>query len=510
MSVKKKLELLRRKQQVIDGLPHLYGFDWYGFQKDFIDTDKEWQFLTCANQIGKTTVLLAKLVHLATDQTRWAKCWKDRPQLFIYLLPSQKLHDENCLTKWLDVLPKNEYKDDDYYGWEWEKRGKNYLGINFKNGVRLVFKSFGMKTQNLQSLSASVIAFDEEPDKDLVPEVQTRTQAIRVAEGNMENAYGGFKLFVFTATKSQEYFRKIMEERGKRETFPVSQGNVFKKCVSLFDCQKHVSGKPSRWTDEAINRIIKSLPTDAEIKRRVYGRFQATEGLIYQSFSTERNVIDEKPFIPDDFYYFCGIDYGAGGSAHPSAIVFTAVAPDYSYGYVTDIWVGQGEVTTCSDVVDKYISMAAGKNVVNVYYDFAAKDLHTFAQRRGIAFLRANKNHKIGEDLLNALFKQNMLKIFRDDQSSHILVSQLSSMVRGKINKTNDDAPDALRYCISSINWDFTNSQGIQKIEKALSPKRPNSYRLRDGRMWPREKDDSEYFAEQEESEWAGYIDEFY
>ena len=512
MSLKKKVEILRKMKRMEHELPHLYGFDLYPYQREFLNTTKEWQFLCAANQIGKTTTLLLKLVALATDKTLWKKLWVDQPQLFLYLLPNQKLHNENALTKWVSVLPRGEKREDDYYGWEWEKRGKDFLGINFNNGLRIRFLSYGQNIHSLQNLSAHVIAFDEEPNWDIVPEVQTRTSAIRVADGNIAHAYGGFKIFGFTATKSQTYFREILEERGENERFPVSQGNVYKRTVSLYDCKKHASGAPSQWTEEKIEKIKSSLPTEAEIKRRVYGRFQASEGLVYQSFEMTRNTIDHKVELPPTWGYYGGIDYGAGGTSHPSAIVLVAVDPEYHKAYVTDCWLGLGELTTCDDVILKYMEMIKKKNVIMSHYDWAAKDLHTFATRRGVSLFKANKDRDKGRNILNALFKSGMLKIEATDYFNNRLISEIGGLtdkIHKKHQSAQDHLTDALRYAVSSIPWDFTNPTDTKlKVEIAHTLK-GNRVRLRSGRMSYLTKDEGPQSIESELHEWGDLFEEF-
>jgi phage terminase large subunit-like protein len=508
----KKIALEKRKKYIQDSLPHLYGFDWYPYQKEFLKVNKEIQVLCCANQLGKTTILLAKLVKLATGVKDWPKIWADKPQTFIYMLPNQKLHDENARTKWVSVLPKHEFEDHPDYGWKWLKRGKAYTGIEFNSGVTILFLSYGQTVTNMQNISAHVIAFDEEPDSEIVPEVQTRTSAIKVAQANRKNAWGGFKIFAFTPTKSQNFFREVLEETGPKERWPVSQGNVWKKCVSLFECKKHSSGRVSIWTEKKINSIIKSLPTEAEVKRRVYGRFQASEDLVYPQFTRTHNILEYIPPL-NGYQFYAGIDYGSGGTGHPSAIVFVAVNPDYTRAYVTDCWIGENILTTCSDVIDKYRSMIRGREIVNAYYDWGAKDLHTFAMRAGMNLMKANKDNKIGEDILNALFKNQMLTVCTTDYDSNLLCTQLTTFVKKRHkNKTFDDLIDALRYAVSSIPWDFQNSEGVtheaeQQI-KQFGSKR-SKWKYRDGtQIWPDETEQEPHYSS-ELQQWSGLFDEF-
>lgn len=507
----KKIALEKRKQYIKDSLPHLYGFDWYPYQKEFLKVNKEIQVLCCANQLGKSTILCAKIVKLATDVKEWSNLWVDKPTTFIYLLPNQKLHDEAARTKWLSVLPKNEFEDHETYGWKWIKRGKSYLGIEFNSGVTCLFQSFGQSNTNRQAISASCVVFDEEPDVEIIPEVQTRTSAIRIAQANRKNAWGGFKIFAFTPTKSQNFFREVLEEVGPKERWPVSQGNVWKKCVSLFECQKHVSGQRSIWTDKKIQSIISALPTDAEVKRRVYGRFQASEDLVYPQFSTSKNTIEYIPPL-EDYHYYAGIDYGAGGTSHPSAIVFVAVKPDYTQAYVTDCWIGEGILTTCSDVIDKYRAMVRGRSVVNAYYDWAAKDLHTFATRAGLNLMKANKDHKIGEDILNALFKNNMLTICAVDYDANLLGTQLLTFVKKRNKRAEfNDLIDSLRYAVSSIPWDFESKGGITHAGKSNIKKTGRDQRrYRDGRLiYPDESQASGSYFDEELGEWNQLFTQF-
>lgn len=509
MSVEKRLEILREKKRIREGLPHLYGFDLYPYQKEFIEQTFEWSFLCCANQLGKTTAMLIKLVTLATDQKLWKKCWVDRPKTLIYFLPNQKLHDENARTKWMDVLPRGDFKYDDYYGWEWEKRGKNHLAINFKNGTKIILLSYGQKVDNLQNISAHVICFDEEPSHHIVPEVQIRTAAIKVAKTNSSKAFGGFKIFGFTATKSQKYFKDILEGVGDQEKMPVSNGNVWKKQVSLYDCQHHISGEPSQWTDEKIAAVIKSLPTEADIKRRVFGKFQISAGLVYQSFDSTKNVLETRLKIPDTYRYYAGIDYGGGGTSHPSAIVLVAVNSRYNQAYVTDVWIGQGEITTADDVVEKYIAMTRNKTITQAFYDWGAKDLHTFAIRKGIQLFKANKDHKIGESVLNSLFKSETLKIINDTVFSTQLINEFLSFNTAVAKRVADDhGIDALRYAVSSIPWDFSNLDGRKELKEVLeTTHNPNSVMTRTGRrtMFSREGDHTDGYDEQRE--WADLFD---
>ena len=86
----------------------------------------------------------------------------------------------------------------------------------------------------------------------------------------------------------QEFWRKVIEPKpGEREIFP----EAWKKQVSIFDCQYYDDGTPSQWTTERIHRTISMCRSDAEVQRRVYGKFVKDSGLKYQQFDRSRNVV---------------------------------------------------------------------------------------------------------------------------------------------------------------------------------------------------------------------------
>ena len=122
--LQKRKELNAKIIAIRKELPHLYGFDLYPWQDDFLNSNKEYQFICAANQIGKSTILCIKNVRLATDQELWKRIWVKPPKLLAYFLPSQKTHEENVGTKWREVLPRGRFRHDDVYGWEWIKEGK--------------------------------------------------------------------------------------------------------------------------------------------------------------------------------------------------------------------------------------------------------------------------------------------------------------------------------------------------------------------------------------------------
>lgn len=475
MSVAAYRELIKRKKHLAESLPHLYGFSLYQHQQDLLNCRKEFMFNCSANQVGKSMGILLKLVTTALDQDLWKELWHKNPRSFWYFLPSQKLHNEMVL-KWEDVLPKNEFQNDPYYGWEWDKRGKDTVGIVFKNGLRIFFKSYSMDVHKaMQSASVDFVAFDEEPPSEYVSEVITRTQAIRPSAKQLEigNAFGGYKLFSFTATRSQPYFRDIFEGKGEQERFPVAtMSNVWKNHTTLYDCQQFVDGTPTIYTDKKIQSIIESCPTDRDVQIRVFGRFMASDGLLFKSFNEKVNTVDKKPIISSSWNFYAGLDYGSSGhGGHESSISIVAVSPNYTQAVLYDCWVSKKETMTADGLVRKFIEMTRNIDITQAYYDWACPDIATFAQSYGLTMLKANKKQD-GYITLNSLFQNKMLKIPMDVDDAVYLVKELLTLTEGQSKRNRqDDLADSLRYAISSIPWDFANPNNVVEELKELEYK---------------------------------------
>lgn len=463
---RQQLKLLQMQYDLEQGLPHLYGFPWYKWAKEFFESTNRENFLTAANQASKSSTMIRKFIHWATEPKLWTKLWPSLingqvPNQFWYMYPTQEVATIEFETKWLPLfLPRNKYKDHPQYGWkdEWDKG--MIRNITFNSGVTIYFKTYSQKAKDLQTGTVYLIGLDEECPVDLLPELQARL-----------NATDGYLCSVFTATMGQLYWEQVMERRGKQDE---RHKDALKLTVSLFDCLTYEDGSASHWTEDKIRRAIARCPNEAEVQRRIYGRFVKSQGLMYESFSLEKNTVDGHP-LPEHWHIYSGVDVGSGGmSGHPAAIIFVAVSPDYKRGRVFKGWRGDGVPTTSEDILNKYRELLGKLRPIQQTYDYAAKDFFTIASRKGLSFTRADKDRAVGIGLLNTLFKTEMLKIHSNDGELQKLISELSTLsVTADKRKASDDMIDALRYCIASIPWDFSDievsseSEALKEIPKA-------------------------------------------
>ena len=491
--------MLEAKERLKRGLPHLYGFPHYQWSREFFESRNKNQFLCAANQIGKSSSMIRKCIHWATEESLWPQLWPTRPKLFFYLYPDKNVATVEYKNKWVkEFLPRDEFKKDPKYGWKSVMQNSKIDSIEFNSGVTISFKTYSQDDQSLQASSVHVVACDEELPYHLYEELSRRRSA---------PAIKGYFMMVFTATLAQEFWRLCIEERGKYETFR----EAFKKQVSMFDCLKYEDGSPTLFTEEHIKEQIALCSSDAEVQRRIFGRFVNDSNKVFEGFSRARNVKPDHP-LPSSWYIYTGIDLGSGGKKnHPAAICFVGVKPDYTEGRV---FLGRrldGIETTAGDVLNTYRQMRGNMRPVLQCYDWESRDFYTIACRLGESFVPAEKARSVGEGLLNTLFKHNMLSIYESDENWK-LVHELENLKRST-SKENafDDFADSLRYAISRIPWDFsgidTSKTPVKITEEKEEPTNPRERFYKGLDQKPDEFDlvESDFDEANEAYEYYGY-----
>lgn len=450
--ISEEIELLEQKTELMYGLPYLYAWKHYRWSREFFESRNKLNFLTAGNQLGKSSIAIRKCIHWATDKSLWKELWQVEPKQFWYLYPSRDVVNFEFKLKWSQFLPRGKFKDDHKYGWRELKDHGDTVAIQFNTGVTVVFKTYSKSSQNLQTASVDCVFCDEELPDSLYNEIAMRL-----------NANSGYFHLVFTATLGQDLWRKTMEPRsGEVEMFP----QAAKWTVSLYDCLQYEDGTNSPWTIEKIREIEAKCKSEAEILKRVHGRFIMVEGRKYPSFNPTKHVKPWHP-IPENWLIYSGVDIGSGGEkGHPSAIVFVAVRPDYRAARVIAGWRGDGVETTDSDVVLKYIEMKKKYNikVVAQYYDYASKDFEIISRRMGESFLKADKSKEKGDGIINVLFKNDMLFIYEDDELIK-LANELSVLTEAQsrvVRKAQND------FCFIAGTKIKTNN-GNRNIEEIIA-----------------------------------------
>lgn len=373
----------------------------------------------------------------------WEKLWPGKtPNLFWYFYPDFNTATDEFETKWHEFLPREEMKDHPKYGWTAEYERKQIKALVFRSGVRVVFKAYSQKAQNLQAGSVYAMFLDEECPVHILPEIQLRLTATK-----------GYLRAGFTATLGQDYWRRVFEPSTRDEELHM---HAWKRQVSMYDCMYFEDGTPSHFTKDVIEKVIQKCGSKTEEMRRVWGKFVKSGGLKFESFDLQKNTVEPHP-LPRSWATYAGIDYGSGGeTGHPAAIAFVGVSPDGKAARVFKAWRGDDIITTAGDIILKYLEMKGGMNVTHAAYDVSAKDLHTIASSYGLTINPANKKQDQGTELLNTLFRNEMLKVQRGDTETEKLVVELSSVLKAT-SKTvaRDDLADAVRYACMAVPWNW-------------------------------------------------------
>jgi hypothetical protein len=387
--------------------------------------------------------MIRKCIEWATNKELWPELWPhSEPNQFWYFYPNYDVATSEFYTKWKLFMPKGSFANDPTYGWSPNIDRKQIKSISFNSGVTVYFKAYSQKVEDIQAGTVYAIFADEEMPLEFLPECQLRMAAV----------YGYFHMG-FTATLGQDYFRRTIQPEGPDEEL---HPDALKLQISMYDCLTYEDGTPSHWTLEKIRKVEQTCGSKTEVLRRVHGKFVVSGGLKFESFDREKNTTPPHP-IPKSWLIYSGVDIGTGGErGHPAAIVFVAVSPDYRRARVFKAWRGDGLLTTVNDILEKYIELRGPMRPIVESYDFASKDFHTVASQRGFSFIGANKKQDIGTDSINALFKNEALKIQRGDSELEKLCVELTSVLKNS-NKTmaKDDLVDALRYAIMAISFDW-------------------------------------------------------
>lgn len=472
--IQKEWERLNELERRMD-LPFIYGWKWYGWAKKFFDSTNRINLLCAANQISKSSTQIRKCINWATDVTLWPSLWSRRPVQFWYLYPTGKQVDAEFETKWSLFLPQGEMKNDPVYGYTVDRKRGGVQAIHFNSGVHVYFKTYNQDAQALQSGTCDAIFCDEELPVDLYSELMFRLSA----------SHGYFHM-VFTATLGQEYWRQVMEPRdGEDELLP----QAFKQTVSLYDSQYFEDGTASHWTSARVKEIEDRCVSMAEVQKRVHGRFIVVGGRKYEQYDVHRHI-KEAHRVPPNWHIYAGADPGSGGkiseeaafSAGPNsatknrrphypALIYVAVAPDFKKGRVFLGWIGDdGGRYTAGDVVDNHMRLVKEHKLklAGRAYDFASRDFYEIALRNGETWTKANKSHGDGEQILNTLFKFDMLMLY-DTPEVRKLSNELSTLQKETIKRNAmDNLCDALRYCVLNIPWDWTAIEEKLKVDPEL------------------------------------------
>ena len=470
MSRMKNLDPITFQQSIIknrikelrDDLPHLYGWGWYSWAKEFFESRNRMNLLCAANQIGKSSSAIRKNIEWACNKKLWPELWDTTPKQFWYFLPSDSVATIEVEKKWVpEFLPRGDMKNHENYGWDIEYKSGDVFAIHFRSGCSIFFKSYGQKVINLQTSSVHMMTFDEEAPEEIINECLARLRATR-----------GYFNQVFTATRGLQVWYRAMECVGTSEEMFSS---AWKRSVSMRDCMYYEDGTPTKWTAERIAEAESYCTSKSEILKRIDGRFVKDEGRKYVAFDPDTCTYAAVDEIPANWRYYAGVDIGSGGRGRSAgAIVIVAVSPELDQGKVVRTWRGDYEETTAKDILEKYKELKKGIVITQACYDYQSREFGLIASRSGEPFLPADKERDSGTQIMNTLFQSRALMIAHAEYDNQKLVTELMSVPTGEKNrKYQDDLTDALRYVVKLIPWDFPKISPHLKMDEEVKDEVP-------------------------------------
>ena len=158
---RERLALEAKLKEIKKRLPHLHGWPFYKWSREFFESKNKENFLTSGNQLSKSSTAIRKCIHWATEKSLWPTLWPEyarndkSPNLFWYFYPDQKTLNAEFSTKWAEFLPKYTHKEHPVYGWKIIKNGttRDVAGIAFNSGVTVYFKFYSQALIALQASS---------------------------------------------------------------------------------------------------------------------------------------------------------------------------------------------------------------------------------------------------------------------------------------------------------------------------------------------------------------------
>lgn len=489
--VKHALELV--KKGYLSDLPHI-SMNHYKWSREYCDSTNKINLVSAANQIGKSVGAIRRSIDNITDPHRWEMFYGKKPTQLWYFYPDQDTLQREFETKWKNILPSGKMKTSEQYGWKQINSRNKLVGIHFKIGVPLYFFTYSQKPTAIQASTVNEVTCDEEPPLEFYDELILRL----LRTDGIFNA-------IFTPTLGQAFWAETIETDRRLPT-------AFKRQISMYDCLFYEDGSPNPdITLDKIKKIEESCSSQDEINRRVHGKFPkhaSSQGRNYYAFDIDRHVV--KPHSVESWNKVVICDYGSGletkdGKRHPSAILVLAISPDYREGRVIRCWRGDDVVTTAGDLFNKYVEITKDLSLMQKIFDPGQADFGIIAERSGHGFIKAQKDRLSGEEIVNSLFKYDMLKIFAYDiddptrsplevdyqQTAKLIEEALTFRVTKNISaKEGDDLLDCLRYGCKAIPWDFEYAakQVSEEIKPAVRPRTQAEYeaeqiKLRRGEM---------------------------
>ena len=246
----------------------------------------------------------------------------------------------------------------------------------------------------------------------------------------------GAKIFCDTNTDSPSHFVKknFIDKAGRY--LDNGQLNILRINWTLSD--------NTSLNSAYVQSIIDTTPSGPATERDIFGKWVASEGIVYKDFSESENVCEE---IPPIQYYLFGVDWGYEHFGVAAVLGYGIDEKYYLIEYtakqhclVSDFW-----KPLIKKLSDKY-------KPKSIFCDTARADHINELRQLGLKPQNANKSVKEGNDYIGSLYKQRKLMIPKKLLNGRFY-EEINSYVFGNNDepkKEFDDVMDAIRYALFS------------------------------------------------------------
>lgn len=319
----------------------------------------------------------------------------------------------------------------------WHNRGRDIPAVlSLVNGIRIEFKAFEQGRVAFQGRDIAAIYADEQCEHD--SESIWQEMQMRLLDS------GGFLAWSCTPLISQPWLEERSSDPGPDDE------------VIYADLNDNRLSRGGYIADDRIDALIAEWPEEVQ-ETRIKGHFAAFLGAVYKAFRRDihvRNVV-----LPSDADLYRGIDLGFN---NPFVCLWVArYGPDRRWHVYDEHYQARESLAYHA----ARIKCAHRGHFVATWADHDAQDVHEL-RLLGIDTLPAKKDVRLGLELVQA-----KLKIQRDGEPSLTIAPRCVHTIREMMayrwregttsrdprdepEKQHDHCPDALRYCLYSVEGD--------------------------------------------------------
>lgn len=300
------------------------------------------------------------------------------------------------------------------------------------NSWLIEFKSYDQGREALQGAAIAGWWCDEQIDHSLLTEIDARSS---------NYSYSGNKLYSLTPLRPDPQLEKIYAEQEKNPSWKFYRMNTR--------------------LNSTIDPSFLETCLDEQRETRTVGAFANFSGAVYKSFGSAHVI--EPMELPKQWQRVSGIDFGFD---HPTCAVFAAKD-------LAGRWYVYDEYSQSKNSLEEHITAIKekwpGPEFGTMYADHAAaQDRHEFSLR-GLPTYPADKSVNAGIAKIQQLLRPGVdgkpgLLIFKTCEK---LISQMRTYswhpnIPNKVNKKDDDLPDALRYMVMSEGSELKAIPGMK------------------------------------------------